>query len=40
MARAVLTHKTTETGDHYTSFDTITTWSLNDYNSVANFATV
>ena len=28
----------TETGDHYSSY-TITIWSLNDYNSVANFAT-
>ena len=41
MTRTVLTLKTiTETGDHYSSFDTFTTWSLNNYNSIANLATV
>ena len=43
MTRAVLILKTiTETGDHdhYSSFDIFTSWSLNNYNSIANLATI
>ena len=43
MTRAVLAFKTiTETGDHYSnsSFDTFTTWSLNNYNSIVNLTII
>ena len=43
MNRTVLAFKTiTETGDHYSNsfFDTFTTWSLNNYNSIANLAII